>query len=179
MNLPTGTFDLGPTTARLLVRTGRDGVAARVGHDLTITFAEWSGRLVLGGDDVAAASVTASFETGSIQILEGSGGALPLTPIDRREIRRTARRLLGVDQHPTATFASTAIERVGDGATIAGTLTIRGESAPVTIAVSKEGNSWRGATSIRQTSFGIRPYRAFLGALRLADEVDIEVEVDY
>lgn len=178
MNLPAGTFDIGPPSARLLVRTGRDGVAARVGHDLTITFAEWSGQLTLTGDDVAAASVRATFETSSIKILDGSGGALPLTPIDRREIRRTARRLLEVDQHPIATFASTSIERAGERATIAGTLSIRGASAPVTIVVSTHGNGWRGATTIRQTSFGIRPYRAFLGALRLADEVDIEVEVE-
>jgi polyisoprenoid-binding protein YceI len=177
VTLPNGTFDLGPSTGRLLVRTGRDGVAARVGHDLAITFENWSGQLTLRGDDLGSATVTASFETGSIKVLEGSGGALPLTIIDRREIRKTALRLLEVDRHPTATFASTSIKRAGEGGTIEGTLTIRGESVPVTIAVSATGSGWRGSTSIRQTSFGIKPYRAFLGALRLADEVGIEVTI--
>lgn len=179
MILPGGTFEIGPTTGRLLVHIRRDGVAARVGHDLTITFETWSGQLTLRGDDLAAAALTATFETGSITILEGTGGALPLTRIDRSEIRRTARRLLDVDGYPTATLISTSINHAGDGATIDGTLTIRGVSAPVTIAVSAEDSGWRGTASIRQTSFGIKPYRAFLGALRLTDEVGIDVEVNY
>lgn len=179
MTIPDGTFDIGPSTGDLLVRTGRDGVAARVGHDLTITFEKWSGRLTLRGDDLHSATVTATFETGSIKVLAGTGGALPLTIIDRREIRKTALRLLEADRHPTATFTSTSITRSGDGGRIEGTLTLRGVSAPVTIDVSPNGAGWHGSASIRQTSFGIKPYRAFLGALRLADEVGIEVDVDY
>jgi len=179
VTLPDGTYDIGPSTGQLLVRTGRDGVAARVGHDLTITFEKWSGQLTFRGDDLGSATVTATFETGSIKVVEGSGGALPLTILDRREIRKTARRLLETDRQPTATFASTSIKRAGDGGTIDGILTIRGVSAPVTIDVSSSGTGWRGSTLIRQTSFGMKPYRAFLGALRLADEVGIEVEVNY
>lgn len=177
MTLPDGTYDIGPSTGQLLVRTGRDGVAARVGHDLTITFEKWSGQLTFRGDDLGSATVTAIFETESITVLEGSGGALPLTVLDRREIRKTARRLLETDRHPTATFASTLIKRAGDGGTIDGILTIRGVSVPVTIEVSPDGSGWHGSTSIRQTSFGIKPYRAFLGALRLADQVQIEIEL--
>ena len=177
MTLPSGTFDIGPSNGQLLVRTGRDGVAARVGHDLTITFEEWSGRLTLRGDDLGSAAVAATFDVGSIKVLEGTGGALPLTILDRREIRKTALRLLEAAQHPTATFASTSIKRAGAGGTVEGSLTVRGVSAPVTIEVSHSGAGWHGSTSIRQTSFGIKPYRAFLGALRLADQVRIDVEL--
>jgi len=134
------------------------------------------GRLVLTGDDLGAASVSATVEMDSIKILEGSGGALPLTDRDRREIRKTAVRLLEADKHPTAIYKSSSIERDGDGGAIDGTLTVRGESAPVQLTVSRKGDDWQGSTSINQTSFGIKPYRAFLGALRLADEVRIEVE---
>lgn len=177
MAVPIGNVDIGPSTGRLLVRTGREGVASRVGHDLTITFEAWSGELNVPSEDVTAATVRAEFAIGSIKILEGTGGALPLTALDRREITKTALRLLEADKHPTAKFISTSFARAGDGGTIDGILTVRGESAPVTIAVSPDGAGWRGSTSIRQTSFGIKPYRAFLGALRLADEVQIEVEL--
>ena len=178
MTLSDGTFDIGPETGRLLIYTGREGVAARVGHDLTITFASWSGRLVVHGDDLGTASVTAEIATESITILEGTGGALPLTDRDRREIKKTALKLLETGKNPRATYASTSIARHGDGGTIDGTLTVRGESTPVQLAVTPDGTGWRGSTSITQTSFGITPYRAFLGALRLADEVRIEVEVE-
>jgi polyisoprenoid-binding protein YceI len=178
MGLPDGTFDLGPESGRLLIYTGRTGLAARVGHDLTITFARWSGRLTLHGDDLGSASVTATIATDSIAILDGTGGALPLIDRDRREIGKTARRLLDTDRQPSATYASTSIARDGDGATVDGMLTVRGRSAPVSLTVVPSGKGWRASTSINQTSFGIAPYQALLGALRLADEMRIEVEVE-
>lgn len=177
MTVVPGSFDIGPATGRLLVRTGRAGVAAKVGHDLTITFEQWSGRLVLDGDSLESASVEATVEMESIRILEGSGGALPLTDRDRGEIRKTALRLLETRRHPTATYASSGIERRGDSASIAGTLTVLGRSTPVRIGIAPNGTGWRGTATVRQSSFGILPYRAFLGALRLADEVRIEVEL--
>ena len=176
MDVPEGTFDIGPKTGRLLLRTGREGVAAKVGHDLTITFDAWSGRLVLDGD-ASTMAVTATIETDSIKILDGTGGALPLTDSDRDEIRKTALRLLETDRFPSATFTSTAVSRTDDGGAIEGTLTIRGETVPVTVAVVPDGGDWRGRTSVKQSSFGIKPYRAFFGALRLADEIAIEVQV--
>jgi polyisoprenoid-binding protein YceI len=63
------------------------------------------------------------------------------------------------------------------GGTIEGTVTVRGETAPVQVAVSRRDDMWRGSATIKQSSFGIKPYRAFLGALRLADEVRIEIEL--
>jgi polyisoprenoid-binding protein YceI len=62
MAVSGGTIELGPSTARLRLHTSREGVAARVGHDLEITFETWSGRLTLDGADLAASSVQAEFD---------------------------------------------------------------------------------------------------------------------
>ena len=174
----TGDFDIGPSTARLLVRTGREGVASKVGHDLTITFADWSGHVDLPDGDPARARVRVVVRTSSIEVLGGSGGIAPLFANDRAEITRTARRLLEVDRHPEAVFESTTATVTSTGGTLAGQVTIRGVTAPITLDVVDRGDGqWHARTSLLQSSFGIKPHRAFLGALRVADQVQIEVDI--
>jgi hypothetical protein len=36
---------------------------------------------------------------------------------------------------------------------------------------------YRATTTVRQTSFGIKPYSGFLGALRVSDAVELEADV--
>ena len=37
---------------------------------------------------------------------------------------------------------------------------------------------YQATTTVRQTDFGIKPYSAFLGALKVADAVEVEVDLD-
>lgn len=51
-------------------------------------------------------------------------------------------------------------------------LTIKGRTYPVTVHGRSNGNGLlRGWAAVTQSIWGIKPYTAFLGALRLADEV--------
>jgi hypothetical protein len=176
-----GTFRLGPDCGRVLIRTGRAGLAARVGHDLTIEIARWSARVIVpnGGADggLAAAEISAELDLGSLAVLEGTGGAKPLTDKDRRDIANTARKILGTG---AASFASARVipAASGDGE-IEGTLTLNGRSQPVRLQVASAGEArYRASTTIRQTDFGITPYSGFFGALKLRDEIGIELETD-
>ena len=75
-------------------------------------------------------------------------------------------------------FRSTAVESLGDGRfALNGDLTIGGAGRPVRIDLTQSGERVSGRTTIRQTDFGIKPYSAMLGALKVADSVDIEVDV--
>ena len=40
-----GDFDIGPSNGRLRLRTYRQGLAAKAGHDLVLQAAEWHGRV--------------------------------------------------------------------------------------------------------------------------------------
>jgi hypothetical protein len=60
------TYQLGPEQGRILVSTGRAGLAARAGHDLTIEITRWSARVEVPGDDVASATITPSGSGGTI-----------------------------------------------------------------------------------------------------------------
>ncbi|GAA4994575.1 YceI family protein [Actinopolymorpha pittospori] len=179
MALSAGQFRIGPSSGRMLVRTRRQGVASKVGHDLLLEVDDWSAQVVLTTDTPAGASLTARAELGSLHVREGTGGVKPLTDKDRGEIESNARQILDVDRNPMATFESTQVTPTDGGGTISGTLALRNGSAPVEFQVSDLGaDRYRAVGTLLQSAYGIKPYSAFLGALKLRDEVEVEIEVD-
>ena len=58
-------------------------------------------------EDLSPAGLTVQIDMGSLIVREGTGGLKPLTDRDRREIAVTARKTLGADRHPEATFSAT------------------------------------------------------------------------
>jgi polyisoprenoid-binding protein YceI len=176
----TGTFKLGPGAGRVMLKTGRVGVAARAGHDLTIEVTNWSADIEVPAEEaggVTAATVSADLDLGSLAVREGTGGVKPLTDADRADIKKTMSGILG---DGTATFTSSRIVRTGaTGGAIEGTLTLNGRSQPARLQVSIPGpGRYRGSATIVQSAFGIKPYTGFFGALKLKDEVGVEFEVD-
>jgi hypothetical protein len=175
-----GNFQLGPDTGRIVLKTGRAGLAAMAGHDLTLEITSWSAQVEVPDEDaggVTAATVTARLDLGSLAVREGSGGAKPLTDSDRRDIKKTIGGILGDGE---ASFTSSRIVRSGaSGGAIEGTLTIKGKSQPVRLQVTEpQPGKYRGSATIQQTAFGIKPYTGLFGALKLRDEVGVEFEVD-
>jgi polyisoprenoid-binding protein YceI len=176
----TGNFTLGPGAGRILLKTGRVGVAARAGHDLTIEVTKWSARAEVPAEDaggVTAATVSADLDLSSLAVREGAGGVKPLTDSDRADIKKTMTGILG---DGTATFTSSRIIRTGaTGGAIEGSLTLNGRAQPVRLQVSEPAaGRYRGTATVLQSAFGLKPYTGFFGALKLKDEVVVEFEVD-
>ncbi len=194
MAATSGNFRLGPDTGRVVIKTGRAGLAAKAGHDLTIEVTRWSARVEVPAESdggQSAATVSAELDLGSLEVREGTGGAVPLTDRDRREIKKQMGRILGSG---TATFASSRIIPSGSllapggttppnppaaGGAIEGTVTLNGKSQPARLQLTDSGSGrYRGSVTLAQTGFGIKPYTGFFGALKLKDEVVVEFEVD-
>jgi polyisoprenoid-binding protein YceI len=176
----TGNYRLGPDTGRVVIKTTRSGLAARAGHDLTLEVTRWSAQVeVPAGEDggLAAAKVSAELDLGSLEPREGTGGVMPLTDRDRREIKKTMSGILG---HGTASFTSSrTIPSGSSGGAIEGTATLNGRAQPARLQVTAPGpGRYRGTATLAQTAFGIKPYTGFFGALRLKDEVTVEFDVD-
>ncbi len=166
---------VGPQHGQLLLRTSRTGLAAQVGHDLTIEVSRWSGRIVVAGDPQDS-SVEITADLGSLTVLEGKGGVKPLSDKDRREIVGNARKILDVDRHGELRYTSS---RVGADGSVEGTLHLHGVDKPFQLRVTDLGNGrYRATGELLQTDFGIKPYSGFFGALKLADRVELEVELD-
>ena len=146
---------------------------AQVGHDLTIEMTRWSGRLRLGAHP-ATSELTVTVDMGSMRIVDGTGGITPLSERDKHEILRNARRILSVDRYPEGTFVA---EEIGEDS-VDGTLSLLGTSRALRLTYWVDGERYRASGSVRQSDYGIEPFRAFFGALRLADTVRVEAELD-
>ena len=189
MAASTGTYRLGPDAGRVVIKTTRVGLAARVGHDLTLDVTRWSADITVpgglpeaaaAGDELSAATVTADLDLGSLVVREGTGGARPLTDSDRRDIESSMRKILGGGGGPaTAVFRSTRVIPSAGGGAIEGTLTLNGRSQPVRLQLTAPApGRYRGTVTVVQSALGIKPYTGFFGALKLRDEVVAEFEVD-
>jgi polyisoprenoid-binding protein YceI len=179
VTIPAGRLLLEPGCGHLVIHTRRQGLAAKVGHDLIIDVTDWSAEVDPGGNDPSAARVKVEVELGSFAVREGTGGALPLSASDRGEIDANMFRVLASGDQPTATFVSTRVVPTSDGGAIDGTLTLNGIERPLRLQIVRTSpDHYRGNATVVQTEHGIKPYSAFLGALKLRDEVAVEFDVD-
>ncbi|WP_405987169.1 YceI family protein [Streptomyces sp. NBC_00872] len=180
MAVAAGEYEIGPETGRLLLRVFREGVAARIGHDLVIEATRWEGYVSLPADTGTAAqpTVTVRIDLGTLEVREGTGGVKPLSDGDRQQIRRNMRKVLRTDRHPHADFTSTRVELHDGRATVEGDLTLTGQTHPQRLEIrQRDEDTLTGATTLVQSRWGIKPYSGFFGALRLRDAVDIEFTV--
>lgn len=163
---------MGPDNGSLLLHTKRDGVAGGLGHDLTIEVTSWQAEVV----DRSAVTVTVDLR--SLVVREGVGGALSLIDADRRDILRNAAKTLRVDDYPSGRYESVDVRPVDGGYQVDGNLTLAGatHAVPLQVTETAEGHYLVTAT-VRQSDFGIRPYSAFFGALKVRDEVTVSADV--
>jgi polyisoprenoid-binding protein YceI len=172
-----GAYRLGPESGRLLVYTTRTGLGAKAGHDLTIEVTRWHGRAMVDTADPASSSVTVEVDVDSFEVREATGGVKPLTETDRAEINRTLGEVLHAAQHPTIAFRSRRVDGSAVSFTLDGDLTIMGVTRPVTVQGRVTDGRVVGGAIVVQSRWGIRPYSAFFGALKLRDEVKVDFDV--
>lgn len=178
MSPAPGEQKIGPPSSTLRLRTYRQGLAAKAGHDLVLEATAWSGTVVVPAEGDVSPSVTVEVDLRSLRVVEGTGGVKPLTDGDKEEIRKTMQKPLRTADHPTATFRSTEVRVEGDRATLRGELSLAGQTHPLEIQARREGDGpVVGHAEVVQSEWGIKPYSGFLGALKLRDAVELDVSV--
>ncbi len=173
MALQAGTYKLGPDNATLRVKTGRHGAAAKAGHDLVIEVKAWEATLNVA-DDAAASSVQLSADPTSLHVVKGEGGMQALGDDDKADIRKSIDK--DVLKKKSISFSSSSASDSDGGLAVSGELELGGKSKSVEFVVSGDGASVTGAATIKQSDWGIKPYSALFGALKVNDEVTVEVE---
>jgi polyisoprenoid-binding protein YceI len=172
MTRHAGTYTLGPDNARLTVRTGKTGAASKAGHNLLIEVTAWQGEMTLGN---GSASMSLSADPASLRVLEGTGGIQALGDDDKESIRETiGKEVLKTDP---IEFHSTSVVEADGTLTIAGELLLRGQRNAMTfeLALGDDG-TLAGAARFKQTDWGMKPFSALFGTLKVADEVEVAVD---
>ena len=172
MFIPAGTYRFGPDNGTLAVNTGRTGAVAKAGHDLLLHVTGWEGTLEIGSDP-APSRLEVRADGGSLKVQQGTGGMQALDEDDKANIEQTIDdEVLRRDQ---ITFRSTHVAPAGDGLRVTGDLTLLGHTAPLSLDLAVNDGTFTAAGVIRQTDFGMKPYSALFGALKVADEVRVSL----
>lgn len=161
------------TTGTIQVFTYKDGLLARLAHDLRLTLR----RFEIQRD---GAAVTARFWPGSLQVdgaIDRHGQLDPstLSDSDRRKIgENIAEHVLQLERFPEAGFRG---QIVAGGGAVDGELTLAGRSASVHVPVQAAGGRLRGEVILVPSRWGIAPYKALAGAIKLQDRVRVVVDL--
>jgi polyisoprenoid-binding protein YceI len=175
MSIPAGTYELGPENGTLSVRTSRTGAVAKAGHDLLIHVTAWEATLQVG-EDAAHTSIVLDADPTSLHVREGTGGMKALGDDDRASIRETIHD--EILKGRAVEFRSTSVKPATDGGMIVeGELTLVGATRPITLPVTVDDGRLRGSVVVKQTDWGIKPYSALFGALKVADEIELAIDV--
>jgi len=173
--------ELNQDNAELSVFTFKEGLLSPVAHDLRLDVGRWSARVDKTGP--GAVALTAAFDASSLTVAgvmrDGRLVKDVLGPRDTDKIARNIREeVLSSTRHPSISWR-------GQGAIVAGTprvdgeLTLVGKTKRLSARVRKEGVDplWVIETTVHQPDFGIKPYSAMLGALKIKPDVVVSLRV--
>jgi len=174
MTSTTTTTTTTSTTGTIQVFTYKDGLLARLAHDLRLTL----GRFEIQRE---GATVQARFWPGSLRVdgaIDRRGQLDPaaLSDSDRRKIgENIANEVLHLDRSPEASFRG---QIVADGAAVEGELTLAGRSVALRVPVQAVGDRLRAEVTLAPSRWGIAPFKALAGAIKLQDRVLVVIELD-
>ncbi len=175
MAIEPGTYELGPQDGKLVVRTGKGGAASKAGHNLLIEVERW-GATAQFADDLSQSVLELTADSTSFTVLEGTGGMKSLGADDKEGIAQTINQ--EVLKGTPISFKSTAVRPDGDDR-----LHVTGDLELVNgvnliafdIAVSADGRV-SGSATVTQTEWGMKPYSALFGTLKVTDDVGVEID---
>jgi polyisoprenoid-binding protein YceI len=169
MGIQEGTHKIGPDNGTLLIKTGREGAASKAGHDLTLEATSWEGTVEVGD----SASVQLSVDPAGIDVQSGTGGAKALDDSDKADIKKgITDKILGSSK---VTFQSSEADL--SSGTVKGDLSIAGQSNTVSVPLDVgDDGTVKGSTTLSQSDYGIKQFKALFGALKVSDKVEVQIE---
>jgi hypothetical protein len=149
----------------------KDGLLSRLGHDLRLRLdrfeVEVDGSQLLGRFDPKTLHVDTAMRDGVPRPGE-------LSDKDRREIEKNiADRVLQVAKYPEVRFEGDVISSEASDVRVSGTLTLMGHSESMALEVHRRSGLLEAETTLIPSRWGIKPYKALMGALRIQDRVGI------
>lgn len=164
------------SAARCDVFSYKDGPLARAAHDLHLRVTRFSVEIDDERQWVRASFDPSSFEVVAAIVEDGSEEALTSRDL-QKILDHVDEDVLRTNEFPSITFVSTEVRPSPNGFRIMGDLTLKSQSKQLSLEVATEGDTWVAHATIDQPSFGIEPFKALMGAIRIKPEVRVTVSV--
>jgi hypothetical protein len=165
-------------SAECWVFTYKEGLLAPVAHDLRLRVTRFSIDVHL-----AQGAVTATFHTNSLVVdcpmKDGAENPSALSASDKHKIAGQIRDdVLHSAKHPEAVFRSKSVSARADGGyDLQGELTLHGVTKVLAGQTRVVAGRQQLELRLHQPDFGVTPYRAMLGTLKIQADVTIRVTV--
>jgi polyisoprenoid-binding protein YceI len=165
-------------TSDCFVFTFKEGLLSPVAHDLRLRLTNFSLDV-----DAAGTAVVASFDTSSLRVdtpmKDGAENPTALSAADKEKIAGQIRDdVLHSAKHPEAKFRSSSVSARGDGGyDLQGELTLHGVSKRIDAQTRLVAGRQQLELTLHQPDFGITPYRAMLGTLKIRADVIVRITV--
>lgn len=183
------TFIIDPKHSQFVIQVFKDGAAAAFAHDHTVHAIDVAGEIVADAASPAASKVNVTVQTKTLvnddpQVRKQFGLDPSMPEKDRVSVNDSmkAEEQLWVSKYPTITFTSTSVEKSGEGKiTLVGDFTLRGVTKklrlPATVKIEGDTLKADGKVRFKTSDWGMKPYSAFLGAVKNKDEVVLNVKL--
>lgn len=154
------------------VYTYKEGLLSKLAHDLRFTLSRFN-------ISARGSEIIARFEVGSLRvdgvIRDGKLERNELSPTDREKILATLKDVLSAREYGEVKLSARLLTKeppfVMDGQ-----LTLRAETKPIMLRLERQEDRLVGDFTIVPSQWGVRPYRALGGALKVQDRVRISVD---
>jgi len=177
------TYRIVTSESSLWVFVEKAGLLSAFAHNHEIGVKSWSGSVTLPESGVAAASAQFDVDARSLVVLDKK-----VSDKDRTEIFNSMHReVLESEKYPRIAFRSisiTGIAKSGEnryGFTLDGDLSLHGTTkriaVPLTATVTPAEIRISGKYRLKQTDYGIRPYSAAGGTVKVRDVVTINFSI--
>jgi hypothetical protein len=161
------------SSARCSVFTFKDGLLSPIAHDLRLLVQRFTIEI--------ATSLVARFDATSLIVdtamKDGRDNPSALSDADKAKIAGQIRDdVLHSQRYPEVSFVSREQRVRSDGGyDLSGELTLHGVTRPLECKTTLSDGRQRLSLTLHQPDFGIAPYRAMLGTLKIQPDVRIEL----
>jgi polyisoprenoid-binding protein YceI len=163
-------------SAECLVFTFKEGLLSAIAHDLRIRVTRFD------VDVEGTSAVRARFDADSLRVVSAMHDGVPneatLSDGDKQKIEGNIRDdVLAAKKHPEIRFDATKITPEGEGFRVEGDLALHGQTRPIAFHARPEGDRLVAEVTLHQPDFGIKPYSAMLGTLKIKPDVRVRCSI--
>lgn len=181
---PRTTYTINSAKSKIEIQVAKDGFFKAFGHDHLVFATHFSGSVQLAAAKMEESSVTFTVEANSLHVVDPGESEK-----DRSDVQATmlGEHVLDAARYPRIQFVSSAVN-VASGPKntfdlqVRGTLTLHGTqksvTLPVHVKISDDGSLVCDTeVSLLQSDFGIAPYKAAGGAVKVKDKLKLTFHI--
>ena len=181
MSLKAGSYCLDTNSGNLYVYTFKEGLLSKLAHDLLIDITDFKVNLEVPDAGLASGSMELEIQANSLKVVCALKDGERTDALKEKDIADIERdmgvKVLHPDKYPTATFCSKTIQEKDGGYKINGDLSLHGVTKSIDFDIDANGEHIKGMITLLQKDYGIKPFKAMMGTLKIKNEINIDFDL--